>query len=233
MNCDDIRDLLPAYVLGVATPEEAKAVTEHLAGCGNHGDIAVDRAAAVVLGAAAGETPPPAGLKTRIMATAEARAGKPSAEGAVPAPPDGGGIVRTLPRWMRHGYPAAAVLALAVGVLIVWNVMLQASSPPEKFVHYYWGNEGDWMRIETVLEQSGAEVSLGGLGRLGPAERYQLWTTRGGSVLPVGAFNTSPEGQWSGEFDFAFSEGDRVWITIEPAAGSPQPTGEAVLRSRF
>ena len=111
--------------------------------------------------------------------------------------------------------------------------MLQTADQPEKFTHYYWGMDSDWLRLETVLGESGAEVSLGGIERLGEDHRYHLWTTRGDDVLFVAAFNVSTEGRWSGRTDFTFEEGDRLWITAQPVGGNTGPVGDPVLRTRF
>lgn len=225
MNCEEIRDLLPAYVLGTATPHEIRVVEDHLARCGLHEEVAVLTASAVLVASGAKSVEPPAALKARIMAhTAGATAGG-QRERGTPR--------RSRLRRLLVVNPIAAVLALALVAMAVWNVTLQGAESPEKFVHYYRGQESDWLRIETVLGDPGAEVSLGGFDRLDDSQLYHLWITRGEQVLLIGAFNVNPEGRWAGKFDFTFEEGDRVWMTPESASGTDQPTGEAVLRSRF
>jgi hypothetical protein len=149
------------------------------------------------------------------------------------SPPGRRNSVRIFGRGVPTSHTLVAVLIVLVGVMIVWNVTLQATDQPEKFTHYYWGLDSTWLKVDTVLGDRGAEVSMGGLVRLDEAHKYQLWTRRGEEVLLVGAFNVSPEGRWAGEFEFIFMEGDRLWITAEAAAGSAQPTGETVLRTQF
>lgn len=227
MNCEEIRDLIPAYVAGTATAEEAIAVEDHIASCDLHEDVLTTAATVALIGSTADEMPHSASLKARVMAHAEN-----TLERRSPAPVSGpaGRSSRT---WLFRN-PVAALLVVAVGVMAVWNIMLQGADSPERFVHYYWGNDNDWMRIETVLgAEGGAEVSLGGVERLDDSRRYHLWTTRGEDVLLVGAFNVNPEGKWAGEFEFVFEEGDRVWMTSEIASGVEEPTGEVVLRTRF
>ncbi|NQW19709.1 MAG: anti-sigma factor [Chloroflexi bacterium] len=226
MKCEDIRDLIPAYSMGTASPKELLEVVNHLAECDLHDDLAAIAATSVLIGLNTEPVDPSSTLKSKVMAHVEASSGLLS-----PLVPEV--RRRRLPRHWFVGSPIAAMLVVALGVMVVWNIMLQSADSPERFVHYYWGNENDWMRIETILGQKGAEVSLGGLDRLDDTHRYQLWTTRGEQVLLVGDFNVSPEGKWAGEFDFIFQEGDRVWMTSEPASGSNQPTGETVLRTRF
>ena len=225
MNCEEIRDLLPAYMLGTATPHEIGVVEDHLARCGLHEEVAALTASAALIASGSKSVDPPAALKARIMAhTAGATAGVQRERGTPRRP------------WLRRLLavnPVAAVLALALVAMAVWNVTLQGVESPEKFVHFYRGQDSDWLRIETVLGDPGADVSLGGFDRLDDSQLYHLWTTRGDQVLLIGAFNVNPEGKWAGEFDFTFKEGDRIWMTSESASGTDQPTGEAVFRTRF
>ncbi len=225
MNCEEIRNLLPAYAFGTATADEIKSVEDHLAGCGLHEEVAALKASVALIGSSPRTVEPPAALKARIMAHARGQSVDSSPE---PGPRRQRWFIRTL-----AANPIAAVLVVFLVVMGAWNVTLQGADQPEKFVHYYWGQDDNWLRIETVLGDPGAEVSLGGFERLDASQLYHLWTTRGDQVLLVGAFNVNPEGRWAGEFEFTFEEGDRVWMTPEAASGTEQPTGEAVLKTRF
>lgn len=221
MNCDEVRDLIAAYSLGTATPEERKAVEDHLESCDLHGEIVEMQAAALGLALAAPEMEPPAALRARIMRAAQGKSTT-----AMP---------RRMPRWLASGYAIAAVLAIAVIGLVAWNIVLQVSDEDsvENFVHFYKEGDGDWLRVETVLGQPHAAISLGGLDHLDPGLDYQLWTFRDDQVFSLGVFNTNPEGRWAGDFEFAFFSGDRVSITIEQAGGSDNPTTEPVVSTRF
>ncbi len=224
MSCEKIRELIPAYAMGTASAEEALLVEMHLVECDLHDDIASMGAASALVGSSSEPIEPSDLLKKRVMAHVDSDAdvrGRPAR-----------GRSSARLGWI-FANPIAALLVVALGAMVVWNIMLQGADSPERFVHYYWGNDNDWMRIETVLGEQGAEVSLGGVDRLDDAYRYHLWTTRGEEVFFVGSFNVNPEGRWAGEFEFVFLEGDRVWMTLEPASGSEQPTGDVVLRTRF
>jgi anti-sigma-K factor RskA len=73
MDCDTVRDLAPLYVLGALEPGEATAVREHLATCPDvHAEL--QELAEPVGSLVLAEEPvePPAGLKARLMAAAEA-----------------------------------------------------------------------------------------------------------------------------------------------------------------
>jgi len=233
VNCEDIRNLIPAYSMGTATSEEVLSVEEHVAGCDLHDDMKAIAATVALIGAGAESVQPPSSLRGRIMDLAAASQGGDSlrlvgsGEADRSRRPDrsvsSGRSGRSYGGWLMANR-FAAVLVVAIGVMAVWNIMLQGADSPERFVHYYRGNENDWMRIETVLGEQGAEVSLGGVDRLDDAHIYHLWTTHGEQVLLLGSFNVNPEGKWAGEFEFIFLEGDRVWMTSEPASGSEQPT---------
>ena len=234
MNCEEIRDLLPACMFGTATADEVGAVEDHLAGCELHEEVAALAASAALVGSGSKSVEPPAALKTRVMAHAAASTGDVRPERAAPRRP-----------WVLRivtANPIAAVLVVALVVMVAWNVTLREArpaetfveaEPTETFVHFYRGQESDWLRIETVLGDPGAEVSLGGFERLDDSQLYHLWATRGDQVLLVGAFNVNTDGKWAGEFDFVFEEGDRVWMTPESASGTDQPTAEAVFKTRF
>ena len=114
MNCDEVRDLIAAYTLGTATPEERKAVEDHLESCDQHDELAGIQATALGLGLAAPELEPPPALRSRIMQAAGIE--DPEAEATTGR--------RGL--WaLRGGYSIAAVLAIAVMGLVAWNIVLQ------------------------------------------------------------------------------------------------------------
>ena len=228
MNCDEMRDLIAAYSLGTATPEERRAVEEHLESgdlhdesCDIREEITRTRATALGLALAAPEMEPPAVLRGRILQAA--------GSGSVTA------RSRRMPRWLAGGYSIAAVLAIAVIGLVAWNIVLQVDgeSTTENFVHFYREGDGVWLRLETVLGRQHAVISLGGLDHLEAGLEYQLWAVRGEQVISLGVFNTNSEGRWAGDFEFAFFAGDRVSITIEQAGRSDKPTTEAVINTRF
>ena len=225
MNCEEIRDLLPAYMLGTATPHEIGVVEDHLARCELHEEVTALAASAALIASGSKSVEPPAALKARIMAHAAGATIDVREERVAPRRP---WVLRTV-----TANPIAAILVVALVVMAAWNVTLREAEPAETFVHFYRGADSDWLRIETVLGDPGASVSLGGIDRLDESHLYHLWTTRGERVLFVGAFNVNPEGQWAGDFDFVFEVGDRVWMTLESVGGADQPTGETVLKTRF
>jgi anti-sigma-K factor RskA len=228
MNCEEIRDLLAAFVFGTLAADEEASVRSHIEHCREHDvEIAELRQTTSEMASSVDAKVPPPDLKRRVMEHARRNSIPVIGLAELPRRRTWFGLPRVV------STPIAAALVVVIGVMAVWNVTLQTTYDPERFTHYYWGNDNDWMRVETVLGESGADVSLGGIDRLDESQLYHLWTTRGETVLLVGAFNVNPEGKWAGEFEFTFFDGDRLWITAEPVSGSEQPTGEAVLRTRF
>lgn len=230
MICEQISSLIPAYALGNATGEETRIVEQHIASCRDHdADIAESRRVSGLLGHATEERKPSAELRDRIMAHARQN---PGTQADFNTTGQSARLRRFRTGALRMNALAASLIVV-IGVLIAWNVMLQTAEQPERFNHYYWGMDSDWLSLETELGKPGADIALGGIEPLDSEHRYQLWTTRGENILLVEAFNVNQEGRWSGHVEFTFLDGDRLWITAEPASGSPQPTGEAVLRTRF
>ena len=158
MSCEDIRDLIPAYSMGAATSEESLSVEEHVAECDLHDDLNAIAATVDLIGAGAESVQPPSSLKGRVMSHVAASRGNEElrlvGSGGADRPRSSVRSGRSYRGWLMANR-FAAVLVVAVGVMAVWNIMLQGADSPERFVHYYWGNDNDWMRIEIVLGRSG------------------------------------------------------------------------------
>jgi len=148
MNCDTVRELAPAFVLGALTRDEEQAVREHLVTCGEpHPEFEVFGGIVQYLDETVELVEPPASLKQRVLAAVaaepQARAAGATAERTrmpvaqrtpadlpglpVAAPP----IVAPAPqpRAARRASPARWLLAIAAVLAIValagWNVLLQ------------------------------------------------------------------------------------------------------------
>jgi Anti-sigma-K factor rskA/Putative zinc-finger len=143
LDCDDVRDLAPAYVLGALESAEEAAVRDHLADCRRpHPEIA-DLGSVVPAFAEAVElVEPPPQLRDRIMAAAAAEprtssssgmaaeAGGPMTAVAAPSQPAPISIVRARSRrgWLDASpstWVLRAAAVLLIGVLGAWNVLLQ------------------------------------------------------------------------------------------------------------
>lgn len=66
---------------------------------------------------------------------------------------------------------------------------------------------------------------------LAPDKTYQLWWIEGGKPVSAGVFNVDERGIGSVQVERAPTGATDAWaVTIEPAGGVPQPTGEMVLK---
>ena len=66
---------------------------------------------------------------------------------------------------------------------------------------------------------------------LTPDKTYQLWWIEGGKPVSAGVFNVDERGTGSVQVERAPRGATDAWaVTVEPAGGVPQPTGEMVLK---
>lgn len=66
---------------------------------------------------------------------------------------------------------------------------------------------------------------------LAPDKTYQLWWIEGGKPVSAGTFDVDERGTGSVQVERAPAGATDAWaVTIEPAGGVPQPTGEMVLK---
>ena len=74
-------------------------------------------------------------------------------------------------------------------------------------------------------------LSVTGLSPLAANQEFQLWLIRGDTPISAGVFSLNEPGQSTYSFtvDPTSIDFDAVGVSIEPAGGSPQPTGDIVL----
>lgn len=231
MNCDQVRDLLPAYAVDAVEEEEREAIEAHLAGCSLHAEAVELRAVAIGLAALAEEREPPAALEQRIMASIGRDA---SARASVAGTPGTAGDPVLPQRRPWFALAAAAVFLVAVGfaggVLLFSQDLLRDEAAPA-FV-YLHRDGGAAMRVEQAHGSDAVLVTMWGLEARPAGESYQLWALRDERWVSVGVCNTDEDGWWRGDFDFVARESDRFVLTIEPTQGSTRPTGPAVIGSQ-
>lgn len=225
-----ILDLLPAYALDALDEEEAAQVASHLADCaGCRAELRAyqEVTVALTLAAATPVSAPPA-LEQRLMQRVRQAERAPRAPRAAPRP-------SLLERWLssqafRIAVPAVALIALIVAVALV----AQPARAPIRWV--MWGAEAAEEARGTLTISSGknAVLAVSELPPLEESQQYQLWLIQPDGARDSGAvFSVEPDGSATVNLRLPRSADAYIGcgITVEPAGGSPQPTGPRVMSS--
>lgn len=115
-RCEQVRDLLPDWILGSVDPAQERLVSEHLSSCRECG-----KEEGVLRALLAHRPEPPLGLEERLRARVREAVGSPASEAennrdAAIVP------FRRRPRWASTWVlSAAAVLVLSLAIGLLWN----------------------------------------------------------------------------------------------------------------
>jgi anti-sigma-K factor RskA len=224
-----VDELAAGYVLGAVTREQREEIDAHLETCADHSVLLREmRATVAVLPNAVPDQEPPSNLKARIMAAA--RADVEATRGVAEATPAPAEFSRKSYGWqvpVPFGAAVAAV-ALVIAGLLAWNVVLQFSQPEESeaFVRYM-GTE-DIHAYVYYVEEVGV-ITASGMTPLSGERTYQAWGVIDGKAVSLGLLKVDDDGQGYVLLDQHVTEKDPVFVTIEPAGGSPTPTGAKVV----
>lgn len=235
MNKGHVLDQLADYLLGNLSPAEQRAVEQHLSGC------AVCRAEREALQEAAGRLAlaappiePPARLKKAILRQIDTPVERRAAVRA--------GWNRRLRDWQRSASPAwllaaaALILILLAGNLLLWGQVRQLSQQaqaPLRTIALAGSESAPDAKGLLVLTGDGRSGTLvvDGLPELDPQRQYQLWLIEDGQRTSGGVFSVDRWGYGAVviESERPLDSFQSFGVTIEPAGGSPGPTGERVL----
>jgi anti-sigma-K factor RskA len=228
-----VLDLIPAFAIGALEAEDVARVETHLAGCliCRAESRALEEVAAQLHFAAVPSAPSP-GLKDQLMTRVSSTSHRAPAPTPAPTRPL---LERLLPAWGL----ASLVLLLALGALnlSLWQRFNKAQSftapggmravplSPEDTASGATG-----FVLISADGQDGALV-VDGLPPLDEDYEYQLWLIQGGERTSGAIFSTDDNSYGGTRIRAPLSllEYSSVGITVEPAGGSPQPTGERVL----
>jgi anti-sigma-K factor RskA len=237
MSVDEhVTDLLAAYALDILDEDEARQVREHLQIC-DACQIELRSFQKVVeeLPLAAVEVAPPPMLKDKIMLQAQA-----SKRANLPKTNKGWwqmlkeGLAWRTPAWGIVSL--ALIVLLAVSNLFLWQRLSRAENDhPNKLATVpLMGSEvipgATGMLVISADGEHGTLV-VDGLPALDASKQYQLWLIQDGQRTSGGVFSVDSEGYgslWITSPKPLISY-QSVGITVEPAGGSPAPTGERVL----
>lgn len=184
MDCDEIRELLEAYVLGALDADEQSSVEQHLAGCADCQRLAKEYADAVntlpQALAAASPLHPSASLKGRVLqsletvpgASSRADAGEARQVRTVVAPPhvrslspgkrpsgvDRRTPSRRWPSWWRPSTLAALTAIILLALAIAWSAQLSVVLAEERALRAELANLVDQQELVLEVIDSGSTV---------------------------------------------------------------------------
>jgi anti-sigma-K factor RskA len=226
-----ILESLPAYALGSLDEEEARLVAEHLAGCHLcRTELGAFQRVADQLSLAIPEALPSTELKPRLMERIQGLNMK-----RQPQSSDRRFPVRLLPI-------GASVGLLLIVVLAVSNILLWQKINHPEFLTGPLGMRAIALQNSGAAPDASGFVVIGADGKNGvlvvdqlPSldanHEYQAWLERDGKSISGAVFSVDEDG-YRGvritalESLLVYSE---ISVTIEPAGGSDDPTGERVL----
>lgn len=248
-----VSDLLPGYALGNLDDHELIIVSRHLPHCQQCQDeLAGFRSTVDQLAFAAKFYEPAPDLKTRVVARVEQAADvkrSPDPKGQVlnPEPRLTGKkpfFTRKVVQWLTQPIPQAAlfglvalVLLLSVSSLFLWSRVagLEKRVPGDrvKIVRLVGTDQAANIQGYLVLfpGESYGTLVVNDAPRLDDHYQYQLWLIRDGKRTNGGVFSVNEQGYGTVMIDSAIplDNYQSFGVTIEPAGGSPGPTGKKVL----
>lgn len=251
MSHEEIRELLALYALGSLPESEARVVEAHLEACaGCRLELAELADTLGILGLGAEPASPSPELRRRILGSVAKLGG--DAEQAVGRRTSD--LMRTGASTWASTVPwaglGAGVLAAAFA-MYMWGARERLATTEQQLAR-----ERDTAEFlsapETVtLVLSGTDAAPRARARLAYDRRtgrallfaydlppapegkaYQLWCIVGGKPMPGQVFHpdASGRGLLGDEIPAEGRQGSIFAVTIEPASGMPQPTGEMVLK---
>ena len=232
-NETHVVDLLPAYALGSLDADEASHVEQHLLSCWIcRAESQTFQDVAEQLSFAAPAASPSSDLKDRLMHRVQTARPQRRVPAQVTRRP---WLERLLPVWGLASL--GLIIALAAFTLSLWQRLNQL-----EFVTAPGGMRA--IPLGATDEASGATgfvlvgvdgrngaVVVDGLPPLDADRQYQLWLISDGQRTSGAIFSTDEEsyGGMRIKAPGSLLTYSAVDVTIEPAGGSPQPTGAVVL----
>jgi anti-sigma-K factor RskA len=232
MNCEEVAELAGAYAAGALPADELEGVEEHLRTCTAHADLLELSAVARSIALSAPDAEPPSALKSRIMDVvrreSEQRYGPQYRES----------LISRLRARLGESFSRAPLmigaLAMAVVVLLLWNLSLQLDGGGATVERQFVATGDAGGSVRYISDEEIVLMSLHNLERLPASSTYQVWAIADGVATGVGFVESvSEDGQATQAMSLELSDGQRVAITIEPAGGSLQPTTEPILEAEI
>jgi anti-sigma-K factor RskA len=237
-----IIDLIPAYVLDCLEEHEESLVAEHLAACSHcRAELRVHQEVAAQLAYSTPQMDPPATVKVRLLARVQAR--KPAQRKSERIANNWLEDLRQtfLPLFARHLSPVWAlislllILALTASNVLLWGRVnqLRSESRPMQVVALQGTDIVPRASGLIVISRDADHGTLvvDELPVLDESQEYQLWLIRDGQRTSGALFSVSEDGYSNKWIDAPepLTNYTSFGVTIEPAGGSPGPTGDKVL----
>jgi anti-sigma-K factor RskA len=228
-------DLMPGYALDCLSEEEKQQVLEHLAQCESC-QVELDTYRQVVdeLHEGVPLVEPPPELRQKILMQVQPK--------LTPDPIRGSdACLETLRRKMQSGAPwayASFVLVILLAASNIWTFQrlnrLEATNPADFRVVSLTGTDKAPLATGLlVLSHDGNTGTLvvDSLPFLDETQQYQLWLIKDGKRTSGGVFSVSQDGYGALAINSPqpLKDFPDFGITIEPAGGSPGPTGDKVM----
>ncbi len=230
-------DLLPAYALGCLSEEEKSSVAGHLKTCNAcQAELLTFQAVTDQLGFATPIVTPPAALKGKVMQNILSRSSQ--ARSVV----ERKGWLAVLRSWSVPWSLAslAIILALVASNLLLWrqvNQLQKGANPTEFQTLALVGTDAAPSASGIIIISSDGNYGtlvVEQLPQLDAAHQYQLWLIKDGERTSGGVFSIGRVGYGSlyVRSPQPLASYTSFGITIEPAGGSPGPTGAKVLGTK-
>lgn len=252
MNAPDLHTLSGAYAADALLPDERAAFEGHLADCEVCAREAAEFTATLARLAAADTAAVPAGAEDDAMAAIGGIRQLPPGPDPAPRPGSGPGtalrrLSRLRPRGLRD-LALAACLALALlfgGIAVQQHGQARDSRAEAVRLHTEIGRIGALLTAPDAQTATGRTSTGSGTGTVVWADSrneaafladdlptlragttYELWFADDGAYRPAGLL---PASDGSLVLDGPLDQASGVGVTVEPATGSEQPTGEPIL----
>ncbi len=226
---DEMKTLVPSYVLGALPAEEMHAVRAHIVSCDEcmaEADTFSDTAASLALAIDPVELPK--GFADSVVAAALGTgADQPVAQPA-------------RRRWSWSFVPVLSGVALLVAFALLAASVLQTRTELERkeraLTALLHADEG-WdlagasgAEAKMLPTGNGAMFVVAGLQNAPDAHTYQLWVIGEGDPVSAGTFDVE-SGVAVLELNVDPSQYEAAAVTVEPEGGSAQPTSDPILSS--
>lgn len=241
----DVHALAGAYALDALPADEAAFFERHLAVCeACSNEVAELTETTARMGSAAAQAPPP-DLRARILAAADVTRQLP------PEPAPLAAFRQESRGWRdRLLVPVAACLALiALGLTGVSINLGRQLRGAEAEV----ARSAEVAAVVAARDLETVELAMGdtpgrflyspsrdegvlvghGIQDPGNGKTYELWLIHDGTPVPAGVFDPDEDGSAIAAVEGIVRDAERVAVTIEPAGGSPRPTGAIIASAEL